>query len=242
MALTPAQFTDALLREAQETHPWLHHPLFLLIWDGTLDRRQLQSVIRQQGCFFLDTLRHAAWKIISVGGYSPTFEDLERQRALIPLVVEEGGEDTVGGKSTAHAFLFIKLAEALGISKDQLFATEYLPTTIIEKNELFLLQRTSTLEALCGGNIATESINAIHVQRMADAMERHYGVARTALDFYHVHMEVESDHAARAVRILSLLATTDDEQARGRLAMRRAITARRICADGMLEAFVGPTR
>src|SRR2546425_3447482 len=35
----------------------------------------------------LDTLRHAAWKIISVGGYTPTFEDLERQRALIPLVV-----------------------------------------------------------------------------------------------------------------------------------------------------------
>jgi len=242
MALTPAAFTDALLREAQETHPWLHHPLFHMIWDGKLDRRQLQSVIRQQGCFFLDTLRHAAWKIVSVGGYSPTFEDLERQRALIPLVVEEGGEDTVGGKSTAHAFLFIKLAEALGISKDELFATEYLPTTIIEKNELFLLQRTSTLEALCGGNIATESINPIHVKRMAEAMERHYGVPRAALDFYYVHGEVEGDHADRAVRILSRLATTDEEQARGRLAMRRAVAARRICADGMLEAFVGPIR
>jgi len=77
---------------------------------------------------------------------------------------------------------------------------------------------------------------------MAAAMEHHYGVARTALDFYHVHMEVEGDHADRAVRILSQLATTDDEQARGRLAMRRAITARRICADGMLEAFVVSTR
>jgi hypothetical protein len=50
---------------------------------------------------------------------------------------------------------------------------------------------------------------------------------------------VEADHADRAVRLLSKLAVTDEEQARGRLAMRRAITARRICADGMLEAFVG---
>ena len=66
-------------------------------------------------------------------------------------MVEEGGEDTLGGKTTAHAFLFIKLAEALGISRDELFATEYLPTTIIEKNELFLLQRTCTLEAFVGG-------------------------------------------------------------------------------------------
>src|SRR5215475_11958869 len=242
MAQSPEAYTDALLREARETHPWLHHPLFHMIWDGKLTRPQLQSVIRQQGCFFLDTLRHAAWKIISVGGYSPTYEDLERQRALIPLVVEEGGEDTIGGKTTAHSFLFIRLAESLGISRDELFATEYLPTTIIEKNELFLLQRSSTIEALCGGNIATESLNAIHVQKMADALEKHYGVPREALDFYHVHMEVEADHADRAVQILGPLVTTDADQARARLAMRRAITARRICADGMYEAFVGPSR
>jgi pyrroloquinoline quinone (PQQ) biosynthesis protein C len=238
MALTPAEFTEALLREARETHPWLHHRLFHMVWDGTLSRGQLQNVIRQQGAFFLDTLRHAAWKIISVGGYTPTFEDLERQRALIPLVVEEGGEDTIGGKTTAHSFLFIKLAAALGISRDELFATEYLPTTIIEKNELFLLQRSSTIEALCGGNIATESLNAIHVQKMAGALEKHYGVPPEALDFYHVHMEVEGDHADRAVRILAPLVTTDADQARARLAMRRAITARRICCDGMLSAFV----
>jgi len=239
MALSPAAFTAALLEEARTTHPWLHHPLFHLIYDGRLGRGQLQDVLRQQGCFFLDTLRHAAWKIISVGGYTPTFEDLERQRALIPLVVEEGGEDTVGGKTTAHAFLYLRLCEGLGIPREAVFRTDYLPTTIIEKNELFLLQRSSTLEALCGGNIATESINPIHMQRMAEAMERHYGVAREALEFYYVHMEVEADHAERAVRIISKLAGTDEEQARGRLALRRAITARRICADGMLEAFVG---
>src|SRR5213594_3501307 len=233
MALPPAAFAAALLEEARATHPWLRHPLFQMIYRGELSRARLQDVIRQQGCFFLDTLRHAAWKIISVGGYTPTFEDLERQRALIPLVVEEGGE------TTAHAYLFIRLAEALGVARDQLFSTEYLPTTIIEKNELFLLQRSSTLEALCGGNIATESINPEHMQRMADAMEKHYGVDRAALDFYYVHVEVEGDHAERAVRILSRLAVTDQEQARGRLALRRAITARRICADGMLEAFVG---
>jgi pyrroloquinoline quinone (PQQ) biosynthesis protein C len=238
MALPPAEFAKALLKEAQETHPWLHHPLFRMIDDGVLSRAQLQSVIRQQGCFFLDTLRHAAWKIISVGGYTPTWEDLERQRQLIPLVVEEGGEDTVGGKQTAHAFLFVRLCEALGITRQEIFNTEYLPTTIIEKDELFLLQRSSTLEALCGGNIATESINPIHMQRMARSMEKHYGVPASTLDFYYVHMEVEADHADRAVRIIEKLAVTDADQARGLLAMRRAIAARRICADGLLDAFV----
>jgi pyrroloquinoline quinone (PQQ) biosynthesis protein C len=239
MTLSPTEFAASLLSEAQDTHPWLHHPLFRMIHDGQLELGQLRSVIRQQGCFFLDTLRHAAWKIISIGGYTPTLEELERQRALIPLVVEEGGADTVGGKTTAHAYLFVRLAEGVGISKDTLLTTEYLPTTIIEKNELFLLQRSSALEALSSGNIATESINAIASKRMAAALEHHYGVPRPALEFYHVHMEVEGEHSDRAVKMLEQLAVTDEAQRQARLALRRAITARRICADGMLEAFVG---
>jgi pyrroloquinoline quinone (PQQ) biosynthesis protein C len=161
---------------------------------------------------------------------------------LIPLVVEEGGHDTIGGKQTAHAFLFVRLCAGLGITRDEVFATEYLPTTMIEKDELFLLQRSSTLEALCSGNIATESINHIASEKMATALEKHYGVAREALEFYYEHMEVEGDHSERAVRILGEVARTDEAQQRGRLAMRRAIAARRICADGMYEAFVAPTR
>jgi len=51
-------------------------------------------------------------------------------------------------------------------------------------------------------------------------------------------MEVEEDHGERAVRILATVAVTDEAQKRGLLALRRAITARRICADGMYEAFV----
>ncbi|MBI1734194.1 MAG: iron-containing redox enzyme family protein [Candidatus Rokubacteria bacterium] len=238
MPLRPEEFAAQLLKEAHDTHPWLHHPLFHLIWDGRLSRDQVRDIVRQQGCFFLDTLRHAAWKIISVGGSTPTWDDLQRQRALIPLVVEEGGADTIGGTQTGHAILFVRLCEALGLTRDEVFSTDYLPTTIIEKNELFLLQRSGTIEALCGGNIATESINAIHVERMAHALERHYGVPKSALTFYHVHMEVEADHRDRAVRILEPLLVTDADQKRARSATRRAITARRICADGLMEAFV----
>jgi pyrroloquinoline quinone (PQQ) biosynthesis protein C len=238
MALAPADFAAQLLKEAQDTHPWLHHRLFRMMADGELSREQVRNVVREQGAFFLDTLRHAAWKIISVGGFTPTYEDLEKQRALIPLVVEEGGHDTVGGKQTAHAFLFVRLCEGLGWSREEVFGTDYLATTIIEKNELFQLQREGTLQALCGGNIATESINHIASGRLAQAMERHYGVPRAKLDFYLEHMEVEEDHSERALAILAKLATTEAAQKAGQQALRRAITVRRICADGMYEAFV----
>ncbi|MFQ5684755.1 MAG: iron-containing redox enzyme family protein [Candidatus Binatia bacterium] len=238
MALPPLEFCNALLEEAKKTHPFLHHPLYQMIYRGELNKTQLCNIIKQQGCFYLDTLRHAAWKIISVGGYSPTLEDLEQQRALIPLVVSEGGEDTVGGKMTAHSYLFVKVAESLGISREELFATEYLPTTLIEKDELFLLQRSSVLEALCGGNIATESIHDTHCHKMAVALETHYAISCEALEFYYVHFRAEEDHTLKAVKLLEKLAAHDEQQIRGLLALRRAITARRIFADGAYEAFV----
>jgi pyrroloquinoline quinone (PQQ) biosynthesis protein C len=73
---------------------------------------------------------------------------------------------------------------------------------------------------------------------MAQALEKHYGVPRTHLDFYYEHMEVEEDHSERALAILAKLAVTEEAQKRGQLALRRAIAAQRICADGMYEAFV----
>jgi hypothetical protein len=73
-------------------------------------------------------------------------------------------------------------------------------------------------------------------------MERHYGVPKPALAFDDVHMEVEGDHSDRAVRILEQLCVSDADQTRGLSAMRRAITARRICVDGLMESFVTPSR
>ena len=52
----------------------------------------------------------------------------------------------------------------------------------------------------------------------------------------------EEDHGERAIGIISRIALTDEAQARGRQALRRAITVRRLCADGMYDAFVSRGR
>ena len=77
MVIPPLEFCKALLDEAKTTHPFLHHPLYHMIYQGKLGKTELREVIKQQGCFYLDTLRHAAWKIISVGGYTPTLQILK---------------------------------------------------------------------------------------------------------------------------------------------------------------------
>jgi pyrroloquinoline quinone (PQQ) biosynthesis protein C len=234
---TSLSFGRQLVAEAQQTHPWLHHPLFQAMAAGRLSHPQLREVIKQQGAFFLDTVRHAAVRLAHVGGAHSTMEELRLQRTIIPVLLEEAGEDLVGGKETAHAFLFVKLAAGLGIDEDELFGTAYLPHVVIEKNELFQLQRDGLLDALCGGAIATDSINAEASTRFYAAFRTHYGIGDEYLDFYQVHAGVEEEHGAKAVLLVDRLAQTEEARARGWLAMRRAITVRWLAADGIARAI-----
>jgi len=227
-------FARGLIEESQRTHPWLNHQLFKDVWDAKLSHNQVRQVIKQQGAFFLDTIRHAAVRLAAVGGPFPTREDLEMQRAMVSTLVEEAGLDTIGGKQTAHPLLFARLAEGFGISEDELFATDYLPEIVNEKNELFRLQREGPLAALCGGAIASEAINHEHSARMLQAYRTHYGIADDHLTFYAVHAGgVEEEHGERGIELVDRLASTDEARHEGLLAMRRAIAARTAAADAM---------
>lgn len=159
MPLAPREFAAELLAEARETHPWLHHRLFRLIGDGKLSREQVRNVVREQGAFFLDTLRHAAWKIISVGGFTP-----RPSRSI-----------TWSPSGWPRPWKSITVCRA---------------ATSISTTSTWKWRKTT----------------------------------------------------ASAHQILSKIALTDQTQARDRLALRRAITVRRLCADGMYEAFVAAGR
>ncbi|MFI5269936.1 MAG: iron-containing redox enzyme family protein [Chloroflexota bacterium] len=227
-------FARGLIEESRRTHPWLNHQLFKDIWAGKLAREQVREVVKQQGAFFLDTIRHAAVRLANVGGRFPTRQEIELQRAMIPTLVEEAGLDTLGGKPTAHPLLFARLAEGFGIGEDELFGTEYLPEVVIEKDTLFLLQAAGPLEALCGGALASEAINHEHSGRMLEAYRAHYGIDEQHLTFYAVHAGgIEEEHGERGIELVDGLATTPAAQAAGRLAMRRAIAARTAAADAM---------
>lgn len=232
-------FGEQMIAEAKRTHPWVHHPIAKAVCAGELSREQLREWVKQQGAFFLDTVRHTAVRLAAIGSFRPSLADLELQRAIIPVLIEEVGEDLIGKKEPAHALLYVKLAEGLGISHDELFGTTYLPQIIIEKNELFQLQREGLLEALCGGAIATESVNAIASARFLEAFRTHYNIADEYLDFFAVHAGVEEEHGAKAMALVNRLAPTEADRQRGWTAMRRAVIVRWLAGDGLYEAIMG---
>ena len=67
-------FGQQLIEEAKRTHPWLHHPLHKDMVAGKLSRQQLREVIKQEGAFFLDTVRHTAVRLASIGSFRPSIE------------------------------------------------------------------------------------------------------------------------------------------------------------------------
>jgi pyrroloquinoline quinone (PQQ) biosynthesis protein C len=234
MSTTVSSFARGLIDESRRVHPWLNHPLFKDVWDGKLSHNQVREVVKQQGAFFLDTIRHAAVRLAAAGGAFPNRADLDLQRAMISTLVEEAGLDTVGGKQTAHPLLFARLAEGFGIGENELFATEYLPEVVVEKNELFRLQGEGPLAALCGGAIASEAINHDHSRRMLEAYRTHYGLSEHHLTFYAVHAGgVEEEHGERGIELVDRLAATQEDRRAAQLAMHRAIAVRTAACDAM---------
>ena len=53
-----------------------------------------------------------------------------------------------------------------------------------------------------------------------------------------MHAGVEEEHGSQAVALVNRLAQTEDDRKRGWLAMRRAVVARWLAADGMYQAIV----
>jgi pyrroloquinoline quinone (PQQ) biosynthesis protein C len=236
-------FGEQLIAEAKRTHSWLHSPLYKEMVAGTLTHDELRFVTKQQGAFFLDTIRHAAVRLAAVGSPFPNRADIELQRAMISTLVEEAGLDTVGGKQTAHPLLFAQLAEGFGIGEDELFATAYLPEVVVEKNELFRLQAEGPLAALCGGAIASEAINHDHSRRMLEAYRDRYDIASRYLTFYAVHAGgVEEEHGERGIELVDRLALTEESRRGGRLAMHRAIAVRTAACDAMYRLALATPR
>src|SRR5262245_20253156 len=88
-------FGEQMIAEAKRTHPWVHHPIAKAVCAGELSREQLREWVKQQGAFFLDTVRHTAVRLASIGSFRPSLADLELQRAIIPVLIEEVGEDLI---------------------------------------------------------------------------------------------------------------------------------------------------
>jgi pyrroloquinoline-quinone synthase len=178
----------ALAQRIQERH-LLTHPFYQAWSAGTLSPRALREYSKQY-------YRHVEAFPTYVSAVHANCPSLAiRQQLLENLIEEERGAEH-------HPELWLRFAEALGVSRDEVAAADPLPETRALVRTFQELTRKSPylvgLSALFAYEAQIPEVAATKI----DGLQRFYGVAdQRGLAFFQVHLQADQFHAetARAI-------------------------------------------
>ena len=186
---------DALIAERH----LLTHPFYTKWVEGTLPKEAIQDYARQYYAFESEFPRYLS----SI--HTRTEQPELRQHLLDNLWDEEHGEEN-------HAELWMRFAEAMGVSRDDVTAAESNEGTA----RLLATYRAWT-KCVAGGVAAIHAYEA-QVPKIAEAkiagLKDHYGVDdEESLKFWNVHRVLDVEHSEAERTILSEIAATDPDEA-----------------------------
>jgi pyrroloquinoline-quinone synthase len=181
------QEIDRLLAE----HGMLKHPFYLKWNRGELTKEHL----RQYACQYYHFVSAFPRMVSAVHSNTP---DLEVRRALLQnLNEEEQGEGN-------HPALWMKFANALGVSRKEVEATRPLPTTTALVDTMMTSARDADFPVGVASLYAYEA-QIPEVSRVKiDGLKKFYGIEDAgAIEFFTVHEEADVHHSAEERQLLA---------------------------------------
>ncbi|MGH7841375.1 MAG: CADD family putative folate metabolism protein [Steroidobacteraceae bacterium] len=180
----------------------LQHPFYQDWTAGTLSCEALREYARQY-------YRHVAAFPRYLSALHSRCEDLATRQAILEnLLEEERG-------SRNHPELWMRFAEAVGVSRDEVSQSIPLPTTTNLVATFFRVTREAPLPAGLAALYAYESQMPAIAAAKIDGLKRFYGITNEdGFSFFSVHREADADHArAGAALIEKLVEGSGDREA-----------------------------
>jgi pyrroloquinoline-quinone synthase len=183
------QYLDKIDDAIAEKH-LLKHPFYLAWTRGELSRKALTDYARQY-------YHHvAAFPTYLSAVHAKCNDQATRKRLLGNLIDEEAG-------SPNHPELWLKFAEALGVSDVVVRSTDKQPET---KNLI------DTFRSICGEGSTAEGLAALYAyesqipaicESKIDGLKRHYGfINPEPYRYFSVHIEADREHSAAERKML----------------------------------------
>jgi pyrroloquinoline-quinone synthase len=233
MALPGAAFVQEIRAVVERKHS-RDHPIIGKIERGELDADALRGFVKQ---FYLFFPKPFPKPIAAMYARCP--DDPELERMWLDNVIEEGTGELTGTDS--HKGLYIRFAEAAGITRKELDATEPLPETwaFLAWRELLISQR-SWLELYAAQGFCLEGTASGRMARIVHGLRAHYGFRAESEDirYWTLHMGVDEEHMKVGPFAVERYAITDDLQARVRDAVQKTLDIFWLAHDGIHRAFV----
>ncbi len=223
--LAPAVFCE-LLNEAVMEHSMLKHPFYQLWNEGKLTKEILAEYSKQ---YFAHVRAFPTY----VSAVHSKCEDMEtRQMLLENLIEEERGNEN-------HPELWLRFAESVGVSADEVKSADLLPATRESVNELKKLTKSEDYREGIATLYAYESQIPNVAKTKREGLKSFYGIddAR-AVSFFSVHETADVIHQQTALDILNASCQTREEQHRVIETAGKASKALWSFLDGVYDALL----
>lgn len=166
-------------------------------------------------------------------------DDLEARQHMLENLLGEEMPDT---PEKRHPDLLVKFGKACGMSEDDFYNAEHtgkvLPSTRAMRSWIWELVNVRHLaEGAAGIMVALEGQLPTLYPKYVEAM-RKMGLNDDDMEFFHVHIEGDTEHAHVGLEITNQYSSTPQLQQKAISAVRASTEMRWRMLDGINEAFV----
>jgi len=222
----------AALEGARQPRHGGGHPFSRAWAAGELDRRQLGQWAVQH-FYYIDPIPQ------QFGALFARLPDLDARQHLLENLL---GEEMPHAPTKRHPDLLAKFARACGMPDEQIYRAEergdILPTTRAMRAWIWELATIRTLAEACAGiMVALEGQLPTLYPKYVEAM-RKMGFNEDDLEFFHVHIEGDTEHAHVGLELTDRYATTPELQAMAIAAVRASAELRYSMLDGIHSRIV----
>jgi pyrroloquinoline-quinone synthase len=229
--MSQAELFAALEAARQPKHGGGH--VFSRAWAaGDLSREQLGAWAMQH-FYYIDPIPQQFAALFA------RLPDLDARQHLLENLL---GEEMPHAPGKRHPDLLRKFARACGVSDDRMLRAEQngevLPTTRAMRSWIWELSSIRHLGEACAGiMVALEGQLPTLYPKYVDAM-RKMGFSEDDMEFFHVHIEGDTEHAHVGLELTARYATSPELQTRAIAAVRASAEMRFSMLDGIHSRIV----
>jgi pyrroloquinoline-quinone synthase len=226
-SLTSSTFETDLLAAVMQ-HSMLKHPFYVAWSEGKLSKEVLQEYAKQ----YYAHVRAFPTYVSAVHSHC---DDLEtRQLLLENLVEEEQGAEN-------HPELWLRFAESLGVTREDVKNAELLPKTKESVARLKQLTQSADYREGLAALYAYESQIPEVAQTKRAGLKEFYGIDdERSVSFFRVHESIDLLHQEVEQRILAKACATPADKERVTAAASAGAEALWSFLDGVHEAYLAP--
>ena len=223
--MSSSEFQNALSAVVME-YSMLKHPFYVAWTEGKLSKEILADYAKQY-------YAHVRAFPTYVSAVHSRCDDVTlRQELLENLIEEERGTEN-------HPELWLRFAEGVGASRDEVKAAELLPSTVESVGRLKTLTQSDDFRQGLAALYAYESQIPEVARTKREGLKSFYGIdSERAVSFFRVHEDIDVLHQQTAKQILIDKCQTADEQDAAIASARDSAAALWSFLDGVCEEYL----